>query len=195
MWRPKQGAEGLEGPASGDPDRSARSSPSAASRAGSRHRRSGRRLAGAHPLLLRIEGPPAVGRPDPGPVPSRPRVARRIADARSQLDRFIQLSCRACCRSSASRNGPCGSRSGCGPTRRRRWPRTEVLDKRWRADRRHRSPRTGDQEVPRADGDDLALRLGALIDGLAIQVLMNDSDVTPARMRRSAWRSRPGARL
>ena len=33
------------------------------------------------------------------------------------------------------------------------------------------------------DAHDLALRLGALIDGLAIQVLMNDSDVTPARMR------------
>jgi hypothetical protein len=61
----------------------------------------------------------------------------------------------------------------------------EVLDKRWRAqiaDIVRRGQETGEFPVP-DDPHDLALRLGALIDGLAIQVLMNDSDVTPARMR------------
>ena len=61
----------------------------------------------------------------------------------------------------------------------------EVLDKRWRAqiaDIVRRGQETGEFPVP-DDAHDLALRLGALIDGLAIQVLMNDSDVTPARMR------------
>ena len=46
--------------------------------------------------------------------------------------------------------------------------------------------RTGQQsgEFPVDDpAEDLALRLGALIDGLAVQVLMNDADVTPERMR------------
>ena len=61
----------------------------------------------------------------------------------------------------------------------------EVLDKRWRAqiaDIVRRGQESGEFPVPE-DAHGLALRLGALIDGLAIQVLMNDSDVTPARMR------------
>jgi AcrR family transcriptional regulator len=115
------------------------------------------------------------------------RELRRIPDARSQLDRFIQLSV-----------------PGLLPEFERLeewalwieiWVRAlrdaemakdrEVLDKRWRtqiADIVRRGQETGEFPVP-DDAHDLALRLGALIDGLAIQVLMNDSDVTPARMR------------
>ena len=115
------------------------------------------------------------------------RELRRIPDARSQLDRFIQLSV-----------------PGLLPEFERLeewalwieiWVRAlrdeemakdrEVLDKRWRAqiaDIVRRGQETGEFPVL-DDAHDLALRLGALIDGLAIQVLMNDSDVTPARMR------------
>jgi AcrR family transcriptional regulator len=115
------------------------------------------------------------------------RELRRIPDARSQLDRFIQLSV-----------------PGLLPEFERLeewalwieiWVRAlrdgemakdrEVLDKRWRAQIAtivRNGQRTGEFSVP-DDADDLALRLGALIDGLAIQVLMNDSEVTPARMQ------------
>ena len=115
------------------------------------------------------------------------RELRRIPDARTQLDRFIQLSV-----------------PGLLPEFERLeewalwieiWVRAlrdaemakdrEVLDRRWRAQIaaivRH-GQETGEFPV-RDAADDLALRLGALIDGLAIQVLMNDSEVTPARMR------------
>jgi AcrR family transcriptional regulator len=60
----------------------------------------------------------------------------------------------------------------------------EVLDKRWRAaiaEIIRGGQETG--EFPPGDADELALRIGALIDGLAIQVLMNDSEVTPRHMR------------
>jgi len=60
----------------------------------------------------------------------------------------------------------------------------EVLDKRWRAaiaEIVRGGQETG--EFPPGDADELALRIGALIDGLAIQVLMNDSEVTPRHMR------------
>jgi hypothetical protein len=60
----------------------------------------------------------------------------------------------------------------------------EVLDKRWRAAIAE-IIRGGQEsgEFPPGDADELALRIGALIDGLAIQVLMNDSEVTPRHMR------------
>ncbi len=60
----------------------------------------------------------------------------------------------------------------------------EVLDKRWRASIAD-IIRTGQQsgEFPPGDADELALRLGALIDGLAIQVILNDSEITPEHMR------------
>ena len=115
------------------------------------------------------------------------RELRRISDARNRLDRFIQLSV-----------------PGLLPEFERLeewalwieiWVRAlrdpemakdrEVLDKRWRAqiaDIIRHGQETGEFPVTDAP-DDLALRLGALIDGLAIQVLMNDSDVTPARMQ------------
>jgi len=60
----------------------------------------------------------------------------------------------------------------------------EVLDKRWRAaiaDIIRGGQESG--EFPPGDADELALRIGALIDGLAIQVMMNDSEVTPRHMR------------
>jgi AcrR family transcriptional regulator len=115
------------------------------------------------------------------------RELRRIPDARSQLDRFIQLSV-----------------PGLLPEFERLeewalwieiWVRAlrdremakdrEVLDKRWRAqiaDIIRHGQQTG--EFPVDDPpEDLALRLGALIDGLAIQVLMNDAEVSPDRMQ------------
>jgi len=117
------------------------------------------------------------------------RELRRLPDARSQLDRFVELSV-----------------PGLLPEFERLeewalwieiWVRAlrdpemakdrEVLDKRWRAqiaDIVRHGQQTG--EFPVADQpEDLALRLGALIDGLAVQVLMNDSEVTPHRMRRT----------
>jgi len=61
----------------------------------------------------------------------------------------------------------------------------EVLDRRWRqsiADIVRHGRDTG--EFPEGpDADDLGLQIGALIDGLAIQVLLNDSGFAPERMR------------
>ncbi len=62
----------------------------------------------------------------------------------------------------------------------------EALDQRWRqsiADIIRAGQATG--EFGPGDADELALRLGSLIDGLAIQVIMNDSQVTPERMHRA----------
>ena len=60
----------------------------------------------------------------------------------------------------------------------------EVLDRRWRqsiADIIRLGRSTG--EFPDGeDADQLGLELGAMIDGLAIQVLMNDAAFTPGRM-------------
>jgi AcrR family transcriptional regulator len=59
----------------------------------------------------------------------------------------------------------------------------EVLDQRWRdqiSDIIRAGQGTG--EFPAKDASELALRLGALIDGLAIQVVMNDSQITPEKM-------------
>jgi AcrR family transcriptional regulator len=61
----------------------------------------------------------------------------------------------------------------------------EVLDRRWRqsiADIIRHGRTTG--EFPEGeDPDELGMELGALIDGLAIQVLMNDTQVSPERMQ------------
>lgn len=61
----------------------------------------------------------------------------------------------------------------------------EVLDRRWRqsiADIVRHGRTTG--EFPEGeDADELGVQLGALIDGLAIQVLMNDTQVSPERMQ------------
>ena len=62
----------------------------------------------------------------------------------------------------------------------------EVLDQRWRrsiADIVRHGRQTGEF----ADGEDpeeIGRKLGALIDGLAIQVLMNQTQVSPEHMRR-----------
>ncbi len=61
----------------------------------------------------------------------------------------------------------------------------EVLDRRWRqsiADVIRHGRATG--EFPDGqDADELGLQLGSLIDGLAVQVLMNDTTCSPARMQ------------
>jgi len=63
----------------------------------------------------------------------------------------------------------------------------EELDRRWRqsiADIIKRGRSTG--EFPSGDdADDLGLQIGAMIDGLAIQVLLNDTAFTPERMQRA----------
>jgi hypothetical protein len=62
----------------------------------------------------------------------------------------------------------------------------ELLDQRWRqsiADIIRAGQASG--EFGEGDADELALRIGSLIDGLAIQVIMNDSQVTPQRMHRA----------
>jgi AcrR family transcriptional regulator len=62
----------------------------------------------------------------------------------------------------------------------------EILDQRWRqsiADIIRAGQAAG--EFPARDADEIALRLGSLIDGLAIQVIMSDSQVSPERMQRA----------
>lgn len=64
----------------------------------------------------------------------------------------------------------------------------ELLDQRWRqsiADIIRAGQAAG--EFVTGDAEELALRIGSLIDGLAIQVIMNDSQVTPERMHRACW--------
>ena len=62
----------------------------------------------------------------------------------------------------------------------------EVLDQRWRAqisDIIRVGQASG--EFVAGDAEALALPIAALIDGLAIQVIMNDSEVSPERMHRT----------
>jgi AcrR family transcriptional regulator len=63
----------------------------------------------------------------------------------------------------------------------------EVLDERWRSQIAEivRAGRQTGEFSSTEDPDELALRLASLIDGLAIQVVMNDSKVTPERMHRA----------
>ena len=63
----------------------------------------------------------------------------------------------------------------------------EVLDQRWRAQIADivRGGQTTGEFASTEDADELALRLGSLIDGLAIQVIMNDSQVSADRMHRT----------
>jgi AcrR family transcriptional regulator len=63
----------------------------------------------------------------------------------------------------------------------------EVLDERWRSqivDIVRAGKESGEFVTETAD-DELALRLACLVDGLAIQVVMRDSKVTPERMLRT----------
>ena len=62
----------------------------------------------------------------------------------------------------------------------------EVLDRRWRqsiADIVRHGRTTGEFPTNGVDADELGLRIGAFIDGLAIQVLMNDTNMPPERMQ------------
>jgi AcrR family transcriptional regulator len=63
----------------------------------------------------------------------------------------------------------------------------EVLDQRWRSQLADliRGGQSNGEFTSTEDAEELALRVATLIDGLAIQVIMNDSVVTPARMHRT----------
>ncbi len=61
----------------------------------------------------------------------------------------------------------------------------EALDRRWVqaiAEIVRLGRQTGEFPTDERDPDDMALQLGAMLDGLAIQVLLNDTVVTPERM-------------
>jgi AcrR family transcriptional regulator len=62
----------------------------------------------------------------------------------------------------------------------------EVLDQRWRQSIAEivRAGQASGEFGP-GDAEEIALRLGSLIDGLAIQVIMNDSQVSSERMHRA----------
>ena len=63
----------------------------------------------------------------------------------------------------------------------------EVLNRRWRrsiADIIRHGRETGEFPADGLDADELGTRIGALIDGLAIQVLMDHGDVSPEDMLR-----------
>jgi len=63
--------------------------------------------------------------------------------------------------------------------------RRELLDSRWRESIASiiRDGQEDGEFSAKVDADDLALRLAALIDGLAIQVILRDPEVSAARMR------------
>lgn len=116
------------------------------------------------------------------------REVRRLQSAREQLKRLIDLSVPGLL--------PEWGRLDEWPLWIEVWTRSlhnekmarerEMLDKRWR-DSIADIIRTGHKssEFAPGDPDELALRIGSLIDGLAIQVVMNDTEVTPLRMRRT----------
>jgi hypothetical protein len=61
----------------------------------------------------------------------------------------------------------------------------EMLDRRWVqsiAEVIRFGRQTAEFPSDGHDADDLAMQLGAMVDGLAIQVLLNDTVMTPARM-------------
>jgi AcrR family transcriptional regulator len=62
----------------------------------------------------------------------------------------------------------------------------EVLDRRWRQSIADiiRSGRESGEFPSGEDPDDLGMVIGSLIDGMAIQVLMNDTQVSPQTMKR-----------
>lgn len=63
----------------------------------------------------------------------------------------------------------------------------EVLDQRWRSQIAEiiRTGQASGEFTSTVPAEELALRLACLIDGLAIQVVMNDSQVTAERMHRT----------
>ena len=118
------------------------------------------------------------------------REALRLPSARDQLIRLIELSC------------PGFTGDGEGEwddeyilwielyVRALRDPEVakdrEALDRRWRtaiADIIRKGHEQG--EFPPGDADELALRIGALTDGLSILMVLRDPDVNTERMRRA----------
>jgi AcrR family transcriptional regulator len=110
---------------------------------------------------------------------------RAIPTATGQLRRLIELSCSA--------DGAKATGVGEWVLWLDMWSRAyrdpdvardrEVLDRRWRdtiADIVRRGVAEG--EFDDIDPEDFALRLASLVDGLAIQVVLKDRDVTAARM-------------
>ncbi len=63
----------------------------------------------------------------------------------------------------------------------------EALDQRWRAQIAEivRGGQNSGQFATTEDADELSLRIATLIDGLAIQVILNDSEITAERMHRT----------
>ena len=63
----------------------------------------------------------------------------------------------------------------------------EALDQRWRSQLAEiiRGGQAAGEFSSSEDPDELALRIAAIIDGLAIQVIMDDSEVTTERMHRT----------
>jgi AcrR family transcriptional regulator len=63
----------------------------------------------------------------------------------------------------------------------------EALDQRWRSQLAEiiRGGQSTGEFSSSEDADELALRIAALIDGLAIQVIMDDAEVTTERMHRT----------
>lgn len=63
----------------------------------------------------------------------------------------------------------------------------EALDQRWRSQIAEiiRAGQASGEFTSKVPAEELALRLACLIDGLAIQVVMNDPQVTPERMHRT----------
>lgn len=63
----------------------------------------------------------------------------------------------------------------------------EALDQRWRSQIAEiiRAGQASGEFTSEVPAEELALRLACLIDGLAIQVVMNDPQVTPERMHRT----------
>ena len=66
----------------------------------------------------------------------------------------------------------------------------EVLDDRWRSQIADviRAGKDSGEFTTTDDTDELAIRIGCLIDGLAIQVVMNDSTITTKRMHDAVMR-------
>jgi len=66
----------------------------------------------------------------------------------------------------------------------------EVLDDRWRSQIADviRAGKDSGEFTTTDDTDELAIRIGCLIDGLAIQVVMNDSTITTTRMHDAVMR-------
>ena len=169
MVAPEQPTEALEGPAQEILDAAAKviTDRGLAETSISDIAERGGRLAGSDPLLLRVQGPPAVRRADPRQRPVLPADARGAAahrfGPRTSSAAASSSRCRDCCpSSSASRSGPVDRDLGTRPARPRdgQGPRgAGPAVARAIADIIRHGQETG--EFPATDdADELALRLG-----------------------------------